>query len=99
MTGLCVLVVGNLSDGFRFIGPFEDFQAAAEFSEGVDADNWVATLEGPGGTLIAAAPELLAALKNLTGPGGAIDKHHADFAWLRGLIAQAEGRLDETTPD
>lgn len=41
----CILIIGNLSDGFRFVGPFQSFEEAAEFAEGVDADNWVATLE------------------------------------------------------
>jgi len=43
----CVLVVGNLTEGYRFIGPFDDFDAAAQFSEGVDAETWVASLEEP----------------------------------------------------
>jgi hypothetical protein len=43
----CILVVGNPSDGFRFVGPFDDFEAAVQFSEGVDADTWVASLEEP----------------------------------------------------
>jgi len=59
-----VLVVGNLTEGYRFIGPFKDFDAAVQFSGGVDCDHWVATLEIPqGNALLAAAPELLAALK------------------------------------
>jgi hypothetical protein len=66
MSKPCVLVVGNPSDGYRYIGPFEDFDAAAQFSEGADSDNWVATLEAPdGANLLAAAPEMLAALKDL----------------------------------
>jgi len=47
MSKQCVLVVGNLTDGFRFIGPFADLAEAVEFSESVDTDNWVATLEEP----------------------------------------------------
>ena len=43
----CMLVVGNLSDGFRFFGPFKDFEEACNYSERIDADNWVATLEPP----------------------------------------------------
>jgi hypothetical protein len=54
-------------------------------------DDWDWDKEGAY-CLVKAAPELLAALKNLTGPGGAIDDHHADFDWLRSLIAKAEGR-------
>ena len=43
----CILVIGNLSDGFQFVGPFDSFQEASEYSEGVDEMNWVATLEKP----------------------------------------------------
>jgi len=62
----CILVVGNPSEGYRYLGPFADFDAAAQFSESVDSDTWVATLEIPeGAALLAAAPEMLAALKDL----------------------------------
>lgn len=47
MDSPCVLVVGNLTEGFRFIGPFADFDAAAQFSEGVDVESWVDTLQAP----------------------------------------------------
>jgi hypothetical protein len=70
----CVLVVGNLTEGYRFIGPFEDFDAAVQFSEGVDCDNWVATLEVPSARLIAAAPELLAAAKAVAAIGYFVDE-------------------------
>ena len=43
----CILVVGNLSDGFRFIGSFASFDDAAGYSEWIGADTWVATLETP----------------------------------------------------
>ena len=45
----CVLVIGNLNEGFRFIGPFADFDEAAEYSQkfGQDAWDWIATLESP----------------------------------------------------
>lgn len=43
----CILVIGNLSDGFRFVGPFTSFEEAVEYSQRVDTDNWVATLEKP----------------------------------------------------
>ncbi len=60
----CILVVGNPSEGYRYLGPFADFDAAAQFSESVDSDTWVATLEIPeGAALLAAAPDLLAACK------------------------------------
>jgi hypothetical protein len=41
----CVLVVGNLAEGFKFVGPFDSFDAAATYDElhygGV---GWVAEL-------------------------------------------------------
>lgn len=42
-----ILVLGNLSDGFRFIGPFPSFDAATEYQEKhhPQFDNWIATLE------------------------------------------------------
>lgn len=45
-----ILVVGNLFDGFRFVGPFDDFDAATLYAtdERIDEDNWVATLEPSG---------------------------------------------------
>jgi hypothetical protein len=49
MDGPHLLVVGNFADGFRFIGPFADFDEAAEYSQkfGQDAWDWVATIESP----------------------------------------------------
>lgn len=49
MDGPHLLVVGNFADGFRFIGPFADFDEAAEYSQkfGQDAWDWIATLESP----------------------------------------------------
>ena len=46
----CILVIGNLSDGFRFVGPFDDFDDATLYvtDERIDEDNWVATLEPTG---------------------------------------------------
>lgn len=41
---LAILVKGNLSDGFQFVGPFDSLDAAADASEGAD---WVATLHRP----------------------------------------------------
>ena len=43
----CVVVIGNLCDGFQFVGPFDSFQEASEYSERVDTDTWVATLYKP----------------------------------------------------
>lgn len=42
----CIIVVGNLSDGFQFVGPFEDFDEAALYAEKnySNLDTWVATL-------------------------------------------------------
>ena len=49
MSEPCILVVGNLEDGFRFIGPFPDFDEASGYSSrvGVEGCEWVATLEAP----------------------------------------------------
>lgn len=45
----CILVIGNLADGFRFIGPFADFDEASEYSNrfGNGSQDWIATLESP----------------------------------------------------
>jgi len=43
----CIVVIGNLSEGYRFVGPFDDFDSAAEYSDGMGADAWVARLEKP----------------------------------------------------
>ena len=43
-----VLVRGNLSDGFQFEGPFDDFDAADEDMRiWHDGDSWIATLYAP----------------------------------------------------
>lgn len=59
----CILVIGNLSDGFRFVGPFDEFDEAVQFSEGVDTDNWVATLEPAGKSDLMLAAEAVAAIE------------------------------------
>ena len=41
---MTVVMAGNLSDGFRVFGPFEDFDAAAEWCEFMP-DTWIMTLE------------------------------------------------------
>lgn len=41
-----IIVAGNLSDGFTFIGPFEDFDEADIWArQNLDIENWIATLE------------------------------------------------------
>ena len=62
-----VLMVGNLSDGFRFVGPFDSHDDADNYSrmqEGAFSD-WIVTIEAPKDRpcLADSAPELLAALK------------------------------------
>jgi hypothetical protein len=42
-----LLVVGNLSEGFRFEGPFETFDDADFDSYRHDEVSWVATLHSP----------------------------------------------------
>lgn len=41
-TDPCIVVAGNLSDGFEFHGPFDDFDTGAEYAEGLNTDSWVA---------------------------------------------------------
>lgn len=46
-----VIVHGTLSDGFEFIGPFADFDAASEYADDageIDKPTWIATLFAPG---------------------------------------------------
>lgn len=47
----CVIVVGNLSEGFYIVGPFETFDDAAEYaSENImDIDSWIMSLKSPEG--------------------------------------------------
>lgn len=40
----CIVVTGNLSEGFRFYGPFETFDDAAESEAGRSHGSWVAPL-------------------------------------------------------
>lgn len=41
-----IVVYGNLSDGFTFVGPFRDHDEAASYSFN-EMGSWVATLENP----------------------------------------------------
>lgn len=43
-----IVVEGNLSEGFKFFGPFEDFDAAASYTEGSSTEWWIATLDDTG---------------------------------------------------
>jgi hypothetical protein len=44
----CIIVAGNLSDGFRFVGPFPSFDEAAEYAERwIDDTTWIASLDAP----------------------------------------------------
>ena len=40
-----VAIIGNLSDGFKVVGPFENFDAAAEFAEG--HQSWITQILTP----------------------------------------------------
>lgn len=45
----CIIVAGNLADGFRFVGPFPSFDEAAEYAERfIDDNTWISTLDAPG---------------------------------------------------
>ena len=46
MNGRCIVVVGNMSDGFTFHGPFDNFDEAAEWAMD-ETESWVATLYPP----------------------------------------------------
>ncbi len=39
-------VIGNLSDGFQIIGPFDDFDEAAEWAEG-KGESWITNIATP----------------------------------------------------
>jgi len=40
----CIVVMGNLSDGFSFVGPFVDFDDATQWCENAKDNTWVASL-------------------------------------------------------
>lgn len=42
-----IVVKGNLNDGFRFIGPFDSFEQADEYTTNDSADIWISQLEQP----------------------------------------------------
>jgi hypothetical protein len=44
-----VVIVGNLVDGFRFVGPFADFDDASVYSDRFESGSadWIAVLEAP----------------------------------------------------
>ncbi len=47
MTNKCIVVLGNLCEGFTFYGPYDDFDDAADSAEGSYSESWVANLEKP----------------------------------------------------
>lgn len=42
-----VLVVGNLSEGFKIYGPFKDYEEAFDSAESGLSNSWVMTLHKP----------------------------------------------------
>ncbi len=40
-----VAIIGNFSDGFKTVGPFDDFDQAAEWAEG--QDSWITNIHTP----------------------------------------------------
>lgn len=42
-----VLIAGNLSEGFRFFGPYLTLDDAACAADSLDEQTWVSTLEDP----------------------------------------------------
>lgn len=48
MDEIRIVVSGNIFEGFRFFGPFDDFEDACDFGEGSSEWEWyVASLEHP----------------------------------------------------
>lgn len=48
MSKTSIVVSGNIFEGFRFFGPFDDYEDACLFGEGTSELEWyVATLEHP----------------------------------------------------
>ena len=42
-----IIVAGNISEGFEFIGPFECFDDADQETQEMKVPTWIATLESP----------------------------------------------------
>lgn len=42
-TTLFIAVIGNVTEGFRFVGPFDDFDRACEFCEDHGYYDWRVT--------------------------------------------------------
>lgn len=44
----CIAMMGNLNDGFTPVGPFQDFDAAAEWSEQhLGGQGWIMEMVSP----------------------------------------------------
>jgi hypothetical protein len=41
----CVAIMGNLTEGFKVVGPFDSFDSAASFADG--QESWITTLISP----------------------------------------------------
>jgi hypothetical protein len=44
---MCVVLVGNLSEGFEVVGPFKGFDEAAGWCSACSSNSWVMSLEDP----------------------------------------------------
>lgn len=55
-----IVVAGNLSDGFEFIGPFDSFDAAAAYADRkIDGESWIAGMHrGQGAGIVVPADSL-----------------------------------------
>lgn len=42
-----LVMLGNLSEGYKVVGPFKDWEAAAAWSEGREQDSWITHAEDP----------------------------------------------------
>tara|TARA_B100000953_G_C17777126_1_gene344297 strand:- start:354 stop:569 length:216 start_codon:yes stop_codon:yes gene_type:complete len=47
ITDPCIILQGNLSDGYKAIGPFNGFDSAADYAEALYASTWIMTIEEP----------------------------------------------------
>lgn len=98
----CIIVAGNLSDGFRFVGPFQSFDEATEYAERwIDDTTWIASLDLPAmetrSSLARQSPSTLGDLMNLIGgplPNATVgDDNDGQLVIYTDVRETADGRL------
>lgn len=47
MTELCVVLAGNIGDGYDCYGPFDSFDAASDCADNLDEMCWIMPLSAP----------------------------------------------------